>query len=187
MPSDNHPEDFDLSNFDPTVHQVGPDGGPVLSERTGKMLRQRGPKAAPGGPASAPRASSKARGTDYRPGLLGIAQLVCAPLMVVAPADAAAVAHHAPNIVEALQSTSEVSPGLAGLLDRILTVGPWALVVSATLPLLVQLAANHKVIPVGMAVSMGAEDPDAILRTLGIDPSANGSRPREAENVGAAG
>jgi hypothetical protein len=185
MASQDHPEDYDVANFDPAVHQVGDDGGPVLG-KTGKMLRRRGPAKGNGngGPAPLKVSGGKARGTDYRPGLLGITQLIAAPLMIVAPEDAWALTQHAPNIVEALQVTSEVSPGLAGLLDRILSVGPWGLVITASLPLLVQVAANHRLIPGMVADALGAEDPAKIRAALGL-ATARAPQP-QPEPAGAA-
>lgn len=184
MASQDHPEDYDVANFDPAVHQVGDDGGPVLSEKTGKMLRRRGPAKGngTGGPAPLKVSGRRSGGVDYRPGLLGITQLIAAPLMIVAPEDAWALTQHAPNIVEALQVTSEVSPGLAGLLDRILSVGPWGLVITASLPLLVQVAANHKLIPGMVADALGAEDPAKIRAALGLATA----RAPQPESAGAA-
>lgn len=155
--------------FDPDLHLSNPDGTPKLTQK-GTFAKRRGPRP---GFAAAPRkaaSSSKKSGTDYRPGINGIFQMVAVPLAFKAPADAAAVGHHGPNIAEALNELAKERPEVAAVLERLLAVGPYGLVISATLPLVLQILHNHDVIPEQMAVAVGATPKQEILRQMGVTP-----------------
>jgi len=116
-----------------------------------------------------PRTPRKPSMPDYRPGIVGIAQLVAAPLAIagqrspVALADAAAITVHAAPIAEGLQAAAQMDARVAAILDRVLQIGPYAMVVEPIVSLVVQLAANHEVIPITAARGLGAMSRDELI------------------------
>lgn len=147
-----------------------PDGRP----RTRSAPRRTRVAAAPSRRA-APKQQKKQAGTDYRPGIVGLMQLIAAPLMVAglkSPAcalDAATVTLHAEPIADALQETAEQVPQFAAVLDKVLSVGPYGALLAAALPLAVQVAANHQLIPAPVAAAMGALSPDELMAQMQPD------------------
>jgi hypothetical protein len=118
------------------------------------------PPRRPGGPARP--ATAKKGAVDYRPGINGLLQIAAFPLALggkVRPAlalDAAAISIHGPGIADALNTIAQERPEVAAALDRILSVGPYGLLIGAVIPLVAQFATNHKKLPDSVAVSMGA-------------------------------
>lgn len=114
----------------------------------------------PGFTKSTAKATGKRTIVDYRPALTGIAQILAMGFAQAArsdPAfelDAIAVTLHAPPIVQALQTTAENDPKMSRLLDKICTLGPYGLVLTAVTPLIMQIGANHKWIPVAPEVGL---------------------------------
>lgn len=160
--------DTEGNPFDPEIHSPGPHGRGVLTKK-GLWRKKMGRAAGNVGPTpSMPHRKVAPKTVDYRPGLYGIAQLGAAALMTVSPLDAAAVTTHCPPIIEAIQATSEVTPGLAALLEKILSFGPYGLLVSATLPLVIQILHNHDVIAEGIATGLGAKSKRELMTELGI-------------------
>lgn len=106
-------------------------------------------------PAPAPRRPSSA---DYRPALLGLLQLPQLGLGLAAKfaqkeetktalvLDGMTVGVHAGNIAEALNTTAQHDDKLAKLLDKLSTVGPYSLVITAVLAPIGQVLANHGVV-----------------------------------------
>lgn len=86
---------------------------------------------------------------DYEEGLNGIFQLVAFGLNIAGErnkallADGMAVAQHGPNIAAALNQLASEKPEVAAVLDRVLAAGPYGVIIAATAPLFMQLAANH--------------------------------------------
>lgn len=180
--------DHDTVAFDPgervapapeEVPQVTGTGNPRTPSTPGRKPGQRtgtGKKratsSAPPRPGGAPRppSSSKAK-TDYRPGIMGLFQLIAAPLGLAArarrnpalAADGVAIVHHGANVAEALNETAKHVDHVARALDKILTAGPYGLVLAAVMPLGAQLAVNHGVIPVELGMQLGAVDPRELL------------------------
>ena len=146
------------NEFDPTVHETEPDGSPkmtadgFIARRKGRPRVDRPTVAAP---AAKPSGRAKASEVDYRPGLLGIAQLGAGVLSMVSPVDAQVLVDHGPNIAEALNETAKTNPNLASLLDKVLTMGPWGLVIAAVLPAAAQVAVNHGWLPSEVAPALG--------------------------------
>jgi len=163
--------DAEGNAFDPEIHSPGPHGTGVLTKKG--LWRKKMGRAAHGGgqvgPTPAmPHRKVSSKGVDYRPGLYGIAQLSAAALVAFSPLDAAAITTHSPPLIEAIQVTAENEPGFASLLDKILSFGPWGLLVSASLPLIVQILHNHEVIPANIATTVGAKSREALLVELGL-------------------
>lgn len=109
---------------------------------------------------------SAPKAPDFRPGIAGIFQAVCIPLAFAAPADAEAVSAYAPGIAEALNDLAKIRPEVAATLQRVLEAGPYGALIAAVLPLGIQLAHNHDLIPPTIAVRLGATPKDVILNGL---------------------
>lgn len=80
-------------------------------------------------------------------------------LMAKQPADAGAVSQHGPNIAHELALIADSNEGVAAFLDRLTTVGPYAGLMKAALPLALQLAVNHKRLGPQFTGTMGIMDP----------------------------
>lgn len=141
--------------------------------------RTRVAAAAPRRRESKPRAkTSKQQGPDFRPGIVGILQVVAAPLAVAgikSPAcalDAATITVYAEPLAEAMQQTAEQVPQFAAVLDKVLTVGPYGALLAAAMPLAVQLLANHGVLPEQVATAMGAMSPEELMAQVAPEQAA---------------
>jgi hypothetical protein len=136
---------------------------------------------APDGPLSLPKATQRpraARGTtDYREGISGLMQLVAMPLAVAGlknkalAADASAIAIHTPPIAEALNDLAMTHPEVAAALDHVLAVGPYGAIFAAVLPLGMQIALNHGVLPLQVGQQMGLTNPADLVRTTPAPPA----------------
>lgn len=81
-------------------------------------------------------------------------------MMAKQPADAGALSQHSPEISKELSLIAENDEKVAGFIDRLTTVGPYAGLIKATLPLALQLAVNHARLPADKMVgTMGIIDP----------------------------
>lgn len=102
---------------------------------------------------------------DFRPGIMGLLQIPTLALSVIGrqtknatlQADGMALAIHAPALAEALNATAKQQPAVARALESIMKAGPYGAIIAATVPLVMQLAANHHVI--NPAPAMGIHDP----------------------------
>lgn len=159
---------MDEIEFDPQVHMANADGTPRLT-KAGTPMKKRGPAkgSAPSPRRSTPSARArKSHETDYTSGINGIFQMIALPLAFTAPADAAAVGHHAPQIADALNDLAKERPEVAAVLERLLSVGPYGALIGAVLPLGVQLLHNHGVVPESVATTMGATPKRLIMDSL---------------------
>lgn len=154
---------------------------PVRLNRDGSVRRKPGPK--PGqtrrvrrapAPGQRPPSAASPNKPDYRPALLGLFQLPQLALGLAAkfakePAkdalllDGMTVGIHAPVVAEALNTTAQTEQGLARLLDKLSTVGPYSLVVMAILVPGAQILANHGVIAPNE--QMGVMSREALIAT----------------------
>lgn len=151
--------------FDPSVHQTGADGTPRMRS-DGEFMRKRGKGrvnaegpgllTSMGGVKPAPKKATGRGQTDYRPGILGIAQLAAVPLSFTYPADATAIAIHMPPIAEALNDLAAARPEVAAALDKVLSMGPYGALLAACVPLAVQLLHNHNLLDEKVATTLGA-------------------------------
>lgn len=123
----------------------------------------------PGGKAkgSAGRSRQKAA-TPYAEGINGIFQVAATGAIVLGQgkpafvADAMAITEHGPNIANALEMLANERPEVAAVLDRIMQIGPYGVLIAATVPLIAQILANHNLVPAGF---------------IGTKTSPNGQRP----------
>lgn len=96
-------------------------------------------------------------------GLNGLFQVVSAGLLMARqPADAAAVAEHGPNISREAAILADQNGNVAKALDYITAVGPFAALLGAAMPLVLQILANHGTIPAAALAPMGVKDPKAL-------------------------
>jgi hypothetical protein len=112
---------------------------------------------------------SRAAAPDYRAGVAGLLQI---PAFVLASAgrlnpalefDGIAVATHTPAIAEAVHAMALEEPRVAAVLDKILSVGPYGALLGALVPLVAQIAVNHKKLPAG---TLGTSEPEALKGAL---------------------
>lgn len=116
-----------------------------------------------------PRAKTSAALPDYRDGVAGLLQI---PAFILASAgrlnpvleyDGIAVAVATPSIAEAVNALAQEEPRVAAVLDKILQVGPYGALLGALVPLVAQIAVNHKRIPAG---TLGTQEPEALKASL---------------------
>lgn len=157
--------DIDTAGMEPITDVIP---GSDAEAPYGRFKNGKPRKNPPKGP-SAPRAKSglKSKGkTDYRPGIKGFAQLVSFGLSFFSPLDAVAVTDHADNIAEGAQVTAENDPKFAAALDRILSAGPYAALLSATLPMFVQILHNHDKVTGEIVKGMGGRTKQEVIADL---------------------
>lgn len=134
---------------------------------------------------AASASTPKRPAVDYRPGVKGLLQIgAMIPAAIsrvvrnpktkaACAADVVAVHMHAANIAEAAHQTALNEPRWAAVLDKLLTIGPYGLMIAAVFEFGAQVAANHEVAPVGF---MGARSRDELLQAAGAggpaEPSA---------------
>lgn len=114
-------------------------------------------------------AAAKRNEPDYRPGILGLLQIPAMGLTMVGrqsnnpalQADGYTLAMHAPLLAEALNETAKAQPGVARALESIMKAGPYGAIFAAVVPLAMQLAANHKLIPA--SPQMGVHTVDELV------------------------
>lgn len=100
-------------------------------------------------PAKTAGKKSSGASVDYRPGIIGLAQIPAFVLAIIGKRkpvftlDAATITLHAPQLAEALNSTAQQEQWLADALDKILAVGPYGALLGAGVPLAMQFAVNH--------------------------------------------
>ncbi len=105
-----------------------------------------------------------AKGQDYRPAVGALIQLVAMPLAVAgrfwAPLtlDSWAVSRAAPDLVEVGHELLVDNPAWAATVERAAQLGPWGKAGLVLLPLALQIAANHRLVPA--SPDLGVLSPD---------------------------
>ena len=170
----NAPEPGDVPDY-PAPPKRDPAAPRAARPRKGADDKARTARSVPAAPR---KGGAKVAPKDRKAGVDGVLQLT-AGVLVAFPAtraDAAAVGMHAEPLSAAVVATAEQDDRFARALDKLLTTGPYAALVMAVVPLAVQIAANHRLVPAGF---MGTEDP-AELRAQ-VDKSLAGQmQPAEA-------
>lgn len=96
--------------------------------------------------------------------LTGLGQLAQVPLMATRQfADAGAVGLHWPQIAAETAKLAESLPQVARLIDPLIKAGPYAGIVTAVLPLIMQVGVNHGRVPAG---TMGTVPGDALAAQI---------------------
>jgi uncharacterized protein with beta-barrel porin domain len=123
-----------------------------------------GPKTPPPAkraPASTARA--KVKTNEREEALNGLFQLGSAALLIAKqPADAGAVATHGPNIARETANIAENNDNFAKTIDYITAVGPYAGLLTAVMPLVLQIMVNHNKLPAEPLSAFGVMHPDAL-------------------------
>jgi hypothetical protein len=88
-----------------------------------------------------------------------LGQATEAPALV---ADAVAIRDGAPPLIDAVVDLAEQHEGLARVVGSLTAAGPWAALMTAALPIALQIAANHSD---SLAKTLGLRTADAIVTT----------------------
>lgn len=145
------------------------DGTP--KQRPGRRPSGNTASSVPGAPRPIRRAAAKKGQPDYRPGMMGIAQMIAAPLVMIGAqrksealqADGLTVITHSPPVVEAINDLAHDDPRVAAILDKVMAVGPYGALVGAVIPMVTQLLRNHAFGPKEVLESMGAKAPEKLI------------------------
>ena len=156
--------DFTMSSNDVAICNAPGCSNPV-AEYSGRGPRPKKCKDHKGKTNSSAPRKKKSYGTDYTEGVTQLISMPAAILGVVGSqtnniplvADAAVINHYAPKVAEAVNDLAQERPEVAAVLDRVLKAGPYAALMGAIVPMAIQILANHKVIPAGIAGTMTAE------------------------------
>jgi len=133
-----------------------PNGQPYQRDPKQYQTRSANQRKRQGATAPRPRKSSsgdKAMAVDYRPAVAGLLSIPTAMLAVGATVnkslalDAMAVSIHTPAIASAVNELALSDDRVAAVLDKLLAVGPYGALFGALLPLGMQIAANHGMMP----------------------------------------
>lgn len=132
------------------------------------------PKKAAGRPkkdaAAKPRVQSPkgAAAKDYTADLTGLVQTLWGATAAFAPADAGAIQVHGPGLVKAWNDLAAENASVARGIEWLTTGSAYGAVVMTTAPLVLQLLANHGVLPGERLAPLGVQDP-AELAQLATD------------------
>lgn len=138
--------------------------------RTRPKVRQ--PSRAPARPRRAAAAAPKV--SPHKQAALGILQLAAAPLAMagrwvpVLQLDALALTLHAEPLADALAAVAEEDSRWAAVMEKAGNIGPKGALILAGLPVVLQLAANHRLMPPNP--DMGILDRDQLYLANGIEP-----------------
>lgn len=106
-----------------------------------------------------------ARANDRADALKGFGQLFQLPLLITGQhADAGALAMHWPNIATEIANLAETQPAIAKLVDPLMQAGPYAGLIAAVLPLVVQIGVNHGKVQAGAMGTVPAASLDAQVK-----------------------
>jgi hypothetical protein len=87
---------------------------------------------------------------DRTDALASLGQLAQVPLIATKQyADAGAVSMYWPNVASEIAKLADSQPAIAKLVDPLMQVGPYAALIAAGLPFLLQIGVNHKMISAG--------------------------------------
>ncbi len=110
---------------------------------------------------SATKAKSKSKGSDNIEDITGLAQLISIPLAIMGTsndaylADVVCINDSVPDIAEAIDAIAQRNERVQKVLTKAGQVGPYGMLLSALGPVIIQVMANHEMIPnnVGSTVS----------------------------------
>lgn len=123
--------------------------GPARARAKRAPKRDAAPKPGPGRP------SNKAKRAEKVGGMLATVGMCVMPFQ---PADGVAVMQHSPAIADAVAELAEQNKRIASFIDSATTNAAWVGVGIAVLPLVVQILANHELIPAELgALVAGAQ------------------------------
>lgn len=156
---------------DPLPEDSAPDAAPRpkskrATTRAGRRAEAEARKLAdttkPKATKPAPRKSTlEKRLTDN---LVGLGTVVAAAGGMVNPAltaDGILITQHAAAVAKALDKVAADQPAVKAALERTLTAGVWSGLVAAMAPLAIGIAANHGLLPAGIAEALGEPETPA--------------------------
>lgn len=121
-----------------------------------RVTPMRPARSQPSRPSQPRRAPSAEKGRkDYATPVMGLFQIPMAGFAIAGQrnprmlADARAMEFHCPRIAKEVDALANARPEVAAALERIMQVGPYGALIGATAPLILQILANHEVIPPG--------------------------------------
>lgn len=130
-----------------------PKAPPPSRRRPGKNARG---ASKPARPASAPKSDA-----ERRDGVMGYVQIAASVLQIVDSrtaedniawkADAHTLALYAEPLTNAIVETAKQNPGFASSLDRLMSTGPYAALITVGVQLGAQIAANHGLVKLPIA------------------------------------
>lgn len=90
------------------------------------------------------------RAQDRVEALTGFGMLAQVPLLATKQyADAGTITQYWPGVAKEIATLADTQPAIAKVIDPLLQVGPYAALITAALPMIMQLAVNHKMMPAG--------------------------------------
>jgi hypothetical protein len=114
---------------------------------------------------------------EYTMAMQGVMQIPAAVLAMASrwsptlALDSVAFTVHAPPISSAVADLAMEDARVAAILEKVAEVGPYGAIVLAVLPLVLQVAANHKAIPPNE--EMGILTPEQLLVKAGVEVTAD--------------
>lgn len=117
-----------------------------------------------------PKTTAKTQVEERTEGLMGLAQIgyaIC--IMTRNYADAGAIEHFSPNLCRETAKLADSHEKLGAGIDSLNAIGPYTAILTAALPLVTQVLANHNRIPVAMAAGAGAMDPKVLEAEIKTD------------------
>jgi len=96
----------------------------------------------------------------------GFGQLAQAPLIALKQyADAGAIGLHWPNVAREVASLADSQEQVARLIDPLIKIGPYTGLITAILPLILQIGVNHNRVPAGAMGTVPAASLSAQVET----------------------
>lgn len=137
-------------------------------------------RASSSAPRTTPKTSAKAGGVqDYRPGIAAGVSLIAGLLAAAGQLNptmtlnSVTVSLHAPQIVETVQHLAERHDWVQDVLEKAMTVGPYAEALATFAPLGMQLLANHRIVPV--VPELGILSPEQLMAAWQASKPGGGS------------
>jgi len=107
-------------------------------------------------------------------GLFQITGMVC--MAFGKWADAGAINTHGPGITAETVKLADQYESVGNSIDALAKVSPFAGLIAAVTPLVIQLAANHKLISETQASAMGATNPEALSQRMQVQANREAIR-----------
>lgn len=101
---------------------------------------------------------------DYTQDLTGLVQTLWGVAVVASPADAGALQVHGPGLVKAWNDLAQENARVASAIEWLTTGTAYGAVVMATAPLIMQVLANHGVLPAERVAVLGVQPPEVMAQ-----------------------
>jgi len=84
-------------------------------------------------------------------------------------ADAGAISQHGPNVSKEAAALSLKYEKVGNALDALANVSPFANLIGAVMPMVMQIAANHKMVPAAALAGIGVKDPGVLESQMRVE------------------